>query len=1396
MSNAPQFDKYVDRYSSDGALSLRSIDLSSDSLSFDVWIDPGGYSIDVLDFSNLAYDSSEASFVSVTPVAPGWFVNYSESSSGFINLAGFSLSSIASEQPAFTLMFELEAGASSFLLEYGTDFVITDSSVNYSHVIAADSWDLIAPKLITIPENTVETTVLYTAQAVDADVGDVLSYSLVGADASELNIDSSTGEIRLNSPSDYELRSRYEFQVIASDGALQDTLDVVLEILDVNEAPKFTLSSEVISVDEVPVNESSIDDSPSVVYSASASDEDNNSLHYSISGDDVSAFSIDPISGNVSFNAGWEHPDLGPSPDYEYQSQYQFTVTASDGALSDSIDITLNISDLNDPPWAYFRGGPPFTNNIDIPENSQDIGTVDYFYDEDGDSLSFSLSGADASSISIDASSGVTRLNEIPDHEVKDQYLYIVEVSDGSAISLLDVTLNITDVNESPQFNVATHDVTVEENSSSSTVLYTPSVVDPDDSDTAIFTLSGDDSRYFSIDPNSAEVRLIDSPDFEQQAFYDLEILVSDSGGLSDSIAFTVNVTDIEYSIQNPTDLSSYFQYASDDWKIYADSLVSEFSGTDLYLNFDDEAYTFPDGQVIAAGEGLLIGGNDLSSFQIPEKPSQESSLDYHFFGSDINDYVKFPDEAPDNARFYWSEGDDYIIAPVDGMSRGDNQLASGDYFWRLWDGDNSSRVGATIDASSGETIIATEFGTITGINYNDIWDGPGDDTVMGSDRDEQFRFYEGGSDTLTTGDGQDKIRIDHSSNTLRDFQVAITDLSREDYLSLEDMGFDTTNYRDQFTIRYDDVNNVTTVSVSTDSYTQTDLVTIQGEQFLAQNELKSDGDLELSFVRDGIQIGTPDKDYIYGIEVDDQIYGMEGDDWLYLSSGNDFLDGGDGYDRLDARLWGEGIRVDLIEGEIYSVSSGLDEIQNIERVIGTDFDDILIGGERQDQIIDIGHTATIDSSFTGDGGDDYIEGRGDHDNVWYGRAASGVQVNLSTGIVTGGEGNDTLVGIEWVTGSNYADVLVGSDADNRFYPDALGDQGAGDNYLVGGTDAVDGMGGIDILHLWVSSTDKWSTDLSGVIVDMTSGIAVDAAGNIDNFINIENVYCTAYDDQISDDSGSNKIETYNGNDVISLSDGDDWWADDNGSTEDGQDIVNLTSTVRWSAGAYAKNVDQGSSIGTQNLLSLAGKVRYSNVLDGGSDEDAVNLTTESDAFFLDDAHSGFHQWLDLIQDTNGQANHARLIDLEVINAGGGDDILDMTSESYSLSSLGMTLNGDDGDDVIWAADGDDILSGGAGDDVLNGSAGDDVLTGGDGADVFEFLMTSGSDRITDYDATEGDILRFFRRKGEPEENIDILILPDPDNGQIQWSDGEHQVIIAFDLDFSVTGLNIEYELI
>ncbi|QQG37445.1 MAG: type I secretion C-terminal target domain-containing protein [Micavibrio aeruginosavorus] len=51
-----------------------------------------------------------------------------------------------------------------------------------------------------------------------------------------------------------------------------------------------------------------------------------------------------------------------------------------------------------------------------------------------------------------------------------------------------------------------------------------------------------------------------------------------------------------------------------------------------------------------------------------------------------------------------------------------------------------------------------------------------------------------------------------------------------------------------------------------------------------------------------------------------------------------------------------------------------------------------------------------------------------------------------------------------------------------------------------------------------------------------------------------------------------------------------------------------------------------------------------------------------------------------------------------------------------------------------------DYLDGGNGNDLLIGGAGDDTLTGGNGADVFKFLSgANGKDRVTDFDAREGD---------------------------------------------------------
>jgi len=116
-----------------------------------------------------------------------------------------------------------------------------------------------------------------------------------------------------------------------------------------------------------------------------------------------------------------------------------------------------------------------------------------------------------------------------------------------------------------------------------------------------------------------------------------------------------------------------------------------------------------------------------------------------------------------------------------------------------------------------------------------------------------------------------------------------------------------------------------------------------------------------------------------------------------------------------------------------------------------------------------------------------------------------------------------------------------------------------------------------------------------------------------------------------------------------------------------------------------------------------------------------------------------------------GRTTVARAISLETINAGDGDGVIDLISPTFDMGGISMTINGEAGDDTIWAAEGDDELYGGDDDDILFGGEGDDILTGGSGADIFEFKSsnTAQTDSITDY--TAEDTLKFYLQSGESE---------------------------------------------
>jgi len=115
-----------------------------------------------------------------------------------------------------------------------------------------------------------------------------------------------------------------------------------------------------------------------------------------------------------------------------------------------------------------------------------------------------------------------------------------------------------------------------------------------------------------------------------------------------------------------------------------------------------------------------------------------------------------------------------------------------------------------------------------------------------------------------------------------------------------------------------------------------------------------------------------------------------------------------------------------------------------------------------------------------GRGGDDVLDGHnGWQDTALYAEAATGVTVDLAiSGPQNTGEGNDTLIGIENLTGSAFGDTLKGT---------------SGDNILIGGAgdDTLFGRGGFNRLDVATASipSSTWMPR-PGVQVNLNPGSA------------------------------------------------------------------------------------------------------------------------------------------------------------------------------------------------------------------------------------------------------------------------------------------------------------------
>lgn len=304
------------------------------------------------------------------------------------------------------------------------------TNVNERPVITSNGGGTSAALML--PENG---TAVTTVVGSDAD-GDSLQYSIIGgSDADLFAINEVTGVLTFVAPPDYEAPSDfaadnfYTVMVSVSDGTSSAFQSVQIQVTNVNEGVTITSlggnDSAAVSVAENQV----------AVAALTATDLDGDSILYSISGGaDAARFTINATTGVLSFiNA----PNYETPTDVGGNNVYDVVVTASDGALSDTQDIAVKVSNVNETPAISSNGGND-SASVWVSENSTFVTTVTST-DPEGTARTYSISGgADASRFTINATTGVLSFINAPNYEAptdvggNNVYDLIVRVSDGA----------------------------------------------------------------------------------------------------------------------------------------------------------------------------------------------------------------------------------------------------------------------------------------------------------------------------------------------------------------------------------------------------------------------------------------------------------------------------------------------------------------------------------------------------------------------------------------------------------------------------------------------------------------------------------------------------------------------------------------------------------------------------------------------------------------------------------------------------------------------------------------------------------------------------------------------------------------------------------------------------
>lgn len=486
--------------------------------------------------------------------------------------------------------------------------------------------------------------------------------------------------------------------------------------------------------------------------------------------------------------------------------------------------------------------------------------------------------------------------------------------------------------------------------------------------------------------------------------------------------------------------------------------------------------------------------------------------------------------------------------------------------------------------------------------------------------------------------------------------------------------------------------------------------------------------------------VGTAFNDTLIGNSANNVLTGGDGNDVLEGMDGADTLIGGAGTNTASYEHSNINITVSLTS----NTSSEGDILSNIQNLIGGSGNDTFTGAAG------VGIANTFD-------------GRGGSDTVSYATSSNtgGVVASLTaifasdpTFIQTNDALNDSFYSIENLTGTNYADILIGDGAVNILNGgqgnDVLEGLGGGDSFVGGvGNDTVSYAHSVAVAGV-------------GVVASLTTSFASDPTFTQTNdalndiFDGIDNLTGSDFADTLIGDAAANILTGAAGDDVLEGLSGADNFIGGSGtdtvSYAHSAALLGLgvvasmttftTNPVTLTGDAVGDSYDSiENMIGTDYNDTLIGN-SFANNIAGGLGDDIFEGVGGGDTYnggagnntvsyaHAADVGAGVGVTASLLTPSDPTGNQG---------AAAGDIYSNI--QNITGSDFNDTLEGDANNNILTGGAGDDLLTGGLGVDVLYGGFGDDILAddgigaaklyGNDGDDIFKIGIVT-NDVIAD----------------------------------------------------------------